>query len=138
MKNNPVNETESIDVKKRIKELEAELAKKKSEIEFFKDKINTNQEIILDVIDEKKLLKKQIEKYERKELDVKLNNYMDLQRKHHKVEHRLFVTKNLLDEAHEKMEFQAKVIEDLEKRGLTDVILRKYPDSYQEYKKSDD
>lgn len=138
MKDNPVKETESIDVKKRIKELEAELAKKESEIEFFKDKINTNQEIILDVIDEKKLLKNEIEKYERKELDMKLNNYMDLQRKHHKVEHRLFVTKNLLDEAHEKMEFQAKVIEDLEKRGLTDIILRRYPHSHQEYKKSDD
>ncbi len=138
MKDNPVKETESIDVKKRIKELEAELAKKESEIEFFKDKINTNQEIILDVIDEKKLLKNEIEKYERKELDMKLNNYMDLQRKHHKVEHRLFVTKNLLDEAHEKMEFQAKVIEDLEKRGLTDIILRRYPHSHQKYKKSDD
>lgn len=138
MKDNPVQETESIDIEKRTKELEAELAKKESEIEFFKDKINTNQEIILDVIDEKKLLKKQIEGYERKELDVKLNNYMDLQRKHHKVEHRLFVTKNLLDEAHEKIKFQAKVIEDLEDRGLTDFILRRHPDSYQEYKKVDD
>jgi len=138
MKDNPVQGTESIDIEKRTKELEAELAKKESEIEFFKDKINTNQEIIMDVIDEKKLLKKQIEWYERKELDVKLNNYMDLQRKHHKVEHRLFVTKNLLDEAHEKIKFQAKVIEDLEDRGLTDFILRRHPDSYQEYKKVDD
>ena len=138
MKDNPVQETTSTDDKKRIKELEAKLAKNESEIEFFKDKINTNQEIILDVIEEKKLLKKQIEEFERKELDVKLNNYMELQRKHHKVEHRLFVTKNLLDEAHEKLEFQAKVITDLEDRGLTDFLLGRHPVSYQEYKKSDD
>jgi len=138
MKDNPVQEIKSVDIEKRTKELEAELAKKESEIEFLKDKINTNQEIIMDVIDEKKLLKKQIEEYERKELDVRLNNYMELQRKHHKVEHRLFVTKNLLDEAHEKLEFQAKVIGDLEDRGLTDFILGRHPDSYGEYKKSDD
>ena len=63
MKDNPVQETTSTDDKKRIKELEAKLAKNESEIEFFKDKINTNQEIILDVIEEKKLLKKQIEEF---------------------------------------------------------------------------
>lgn len=138
MKDNPVKETESIEANRRIKELEAALAKKESEIDFLKDKINTNQDIILDVIDEKKLLKKQIEEYESKELDMKLNNYMELQRKHHKVEHRLFVTKNLLDEAHKKLEFHAKVIEDLENRGFTDFILGRHPDSYRDYKKGAD
>ena len=135
MKDNPVQETTSTDDKKRIKELEAKLAKKESEIEFFKDKINTNQEIILDVIEEKKLLKKQIEEFERKELDVKLNNYLELQRKHHKVEHRLFVTKNLLDEAQAELEFRAKIIEELENQGIMDLVLGKYPDNYLEYKK---
>ncbi|EKF86438.1 hypothetical protein [Methanobacterium formicicum] len=123
--------------KVRIKELEMELAKKESEIVFFKEKVTNNQEIILDVIEEKKLLKKQIKDFELKELDLKLNNYMELQRKHHKTEHRLFVTKNHLDEANEELEFRAKVIEDLETRGLRDHALGRFPDSYQEYKKRD-
>lgn len=123
--------------KARIKELEMELAKKESEIIFFKDKIANNQEIILDVIEEKKLLKKQIKDFELKELDLKLNNYMELQRKHHKTEHRLFVTKNHLDDANKELEFRAKVIEDLETRGLRDHALGRFPGSYQKYKKRD-
>lgn len=121
--------------KSRIKDLEKELSKRESDIAFLKDKVANDQEIILDVIGEKKLLKKIIHDYELKELDVKLNNYQELQRKHHKAEHRLFVTKNLLDEAHETLKFQAKVIDDLEKRGLAEFILRRYPDSLHEYKK---
>jgi chromosome segregation ATPase len=125
------------DDKLRIKELEKELSQKESEIMFFKEKMTNNQEIILDVIEEKKQLKKQINDFELKELDLKLNNYMELQRKHHKIEHRLFVTKNHLDEANKELEFRAKIIEDLENRGVSDYILGKFPDSYQEYKKRD-
>nr|WP_319374802.1 hypothetical protein [uncultured Methanobacterium sp.] len=123
--------------KVRIKELEMELAKKESEIVFLKEKVTNNQEIILDVIEEKKLLKKQIKYFELKELDLKLNNYMDLQRKHHKTEHRLFITKEHLDDANEELELRAKVITDLERRGLRDHALGRFPDSYQEYKKRD-
>lgn len=121
--------------KSRIKELEKELSKRESEIAFLKDKIVNDQEIIIDVIEEKKQLKKTIQDYEMKELDMKLNNYLELQRKHHKTEHRLFVTKNLLDDAQEELEFRAKVIEDLENKGLSDFILKRYPDSFLEYKK---
>ncbi|EKQ54127.1 MAG: hypothetical protein B655_0928 [Methanobacterium sp. Maddingley MBC34] len=125
------------DDKLRIKKLEKKLSQKESEIMFFKEKMTNNQEIILDVIEEKKQLKNQIKDFELKELDLKLNNYMELQRKHHKVEHRLFVTKNHLDEANKELEFRAKVIEDLENRGISDYILGRFPDSYQEYKKRD-
>nr|WP_054858587.1 hypothetical protein [Methanobacterium formicicum] len=83
----------------------------------------------------KSCLKKQIEEFERKELDVKLNNYLELQRKHHKVEHRLFVTKNLLDEAQAELEFRAKIIEELENQGIMDLVLGRYPENYLEYKK---
>jgi len=137
MKDNSIEGTTSTDDKKRIKELEAELVKKEAEIEILKDKIDTNQKIILDVIEEKKLLKKQVEEFERKELDLRLNNFMELQQKHNKVEHRLFVTKNLLDEANAELEFRAKVIEELENRGIRDLMMGRYPDTYLEYKKRD-
>jgi len=125
------------DDKIRIRELEKDLSQKESEIIFFKEKITNDQEIILDVIEEKKLLKKQIKDFQLKELDLKLNNYMELQRNHHKVEHRLFVTKNHLEDAHEELEFREKIIAELENRGLRDYILGRFPNSYQEYKKRD-
>ena len=60
---------------------------------------------------------------------------MELQQKHNKVEHRLFVTKNLLDEANAELEFRAKVIEELENRGIRDLMMGRYPDTYLEYKR---
>lgn len=137
LNDDPKREKISSNDKVRIKELEMELAKKESEIVFLKEKMTNNQEIILDVIEEKKLLKKQIKDFELKELDLKLNNYMELQRKHHKTEHRLFITKGHLDDANEELEFRAKIIADLERRGLRDHALGRFPDSYQEYKKRD-
>lgn len=120
----------------RIKELEKQLFKKESEIEFLKEKLTNNQEILLDVINDKKHLKKQIQDFELKEIDARLNNFRKLQRKQHKIEHRLFVTKEILDEARQKLDERAKVIKDLENRGLADYILANYPESYVQYQKN--
>jgi chromosome segregation ATPase len=127
----------SADDKSRIKKLEKEVGKKESEIEFLKEKLTNNQEILLDVIEDKKILKKQIEDFQLKEIDEKLNNFRELQHKHHKTEHRLFVTKNQLEDARQELDIRAKVIEDLEKRGLRDYTMGNFPESYQEYKKRD-
>jgi len=123
------------DEKIRIKELEKEISKKEADIDFLKEKLNNNQEIMLDVIEEKKNLKKIIHDFEVKEVDLRLNNFQDLQRKHHKLDHRLFVTKKQLDEARQDLEFREKVIKDLEKRGVTDYILGRFPESLIEYNK---
>lgn len=124
------------DLKSRIKSMELELVKKESEINFLKDKLTNNQEILLDLIEDKKSLKKQVQDYEMKEMDKTLNNFRDLQRKHHKVEHRLFITKNQLDEARELLDVREKVIIDLEKRGLRDYLMANYPESYVQYQKN--
>jgi len=58
-----------------------------------------------------------------------------LQRKQHQIEHRLFVTKNQLDEARNELKIQEKVIKDLEKRGLRDYLMANYPQSYVQYQK---
>lgn len=127
----------SHEMKSRIQELEKELSRKESEIEFFKEKLNNNQEILLDVVEDKKLLKKQIHDFELKEIDEKLNNFRDLQRKQHKIEHRLFITKKNLDEAREELEFRKKIIKDMENRGIIDYIMGNFPDSLIEYNKRD-
>jgi hypothetical protein len=127
----------SHEMKSRVQELEKELSRKESEIEFFKEKLNNNQEILLDVVEDKKLLKIQIQDFELKEIDEKLNNFRDLQRKQHKIEHRLFITKKNLEEARKELEFRKKIIKDMENRGIIDYIMGNYPDSLIEYNKRD-
>lgn len=123
------------DMQSLINKLEEVLAKKESEIEFLKDKLTNNQEILLDIIEEKKLLKQQINDFELKQLDVKLNNFQDLQHKQHKIEHRLFITKKNLEEARDELEFRKEIIEDMEKRGISDYIMGNFPDSLIKYNK---
>jgi chromosome segregation ATPase len=125
----------SSEIESRVKELEKDLARKESEIEFLKEKLNNNQEVLLDIIEDKKLLKKQIEEFELKEIEEKLNNFRKLQHKHHKTEHRLYITKKNLDTARQDLEERRNVIVDLEKRGLRDYVLGNYPESYVKYQK---
>lgn len=134
---NSSDDSDSVkDLKARVKKLEKELSTKESEIDFLKDKITNNQEILLDVIEDKKSLKKMVQDFEMKQIDERLNNIHQLQRKQHKIEHRLFVTKNQLDEARNELEVRKKVIEDLEKRGLRDYLMANYPQSYVQYQKN--
>lgn len=123
------------DLKARVKLLEKELANKESEIDFLKEKLTNNQEILLDLIEDKKSLRKLVQDFEMKQLDERLNNFQQLQTKQHQMEHRLFVTKNLLDEARHELDIRGKVIEDLEKRGLRDYLMANYPQSYVQYQK---
>ncbi|HHY00782.1 MAG TPA: hypothetical protein GX531_05345 [Methanothermobacter sp.] len=124
------------DMKARVKLLEKELANKESEIDFLKEKLTNNQEILLDLIEDKKSLRKLVQDFEMKQLDERLNNFQQLQTKQHQMEHRLFVTKNLLDEARHELDIRGKVIEDLEKRGLRDYLMANYPQSYVQYQKN--
>lgn len=124
------------DLKARVKLLEKELANKESEIDFLKEKLTNNQEILLDLIEDKKSLRKLVQDFEMKQLDERLNNFQQLQTKQHQMEHRLFVTKNLLDEARHELDIRGKVIEDLEKRGLRDYLMANYPQSYVQYQKN--
>lgn len=133
--NSKSSDISSSQMSSRIKELEKEVGKNESEIEFLKEKLTNNQEVLLDVIEDKKLLKKQIEDFELKELEDRLNNFRDLQRKQHKTEHRLFVTQKNLEDAREELEFRKKIIKDMENRGILDYILGNYPNSLVKYNK---
>ncbi|MCE5214278.1 MAG: hypothetical protein LLF83_06115 [Methanobacterium sp.] len=126
----------------RIHELEEELIKKESSINSIREKLNNNQEILQDLIQEKNLLKDQIQDFEIKQTNTKLQEYEKLQQNHHKLKHRLEVTKNHLDKANDKIKVLKernkdleRIISDLHSRGLKDYLLRRYPDSYQEYEK---
>ena len=87
---------------------------------------------------------KRIRDLELMELSLKLDDFEKLKMEHRKLEHRTQITKKQLDEARnkiesqkiyvaeakERVEFMEKVINDLEKRGFTDILRNRYPGNF--------
>ncbi len=116
-------------------ELEKKLAKKENEILLIEKKLEYTEERIHHIIKDKKILEKRINELEFKELSIQLGNYEKLKMDHSKLEHRTEVTKKQLDNARKHIKFMENVIEDLKNRGITDLLRRKFPESYFEYLK---
>ncbi len=120
------SETDNYD--ERIKMLEAELSKRDKELESFKEILSTSQEILRDAMDDKKIIQKRLDELEHMKVEFNVRRYHKLQNDHDKLQHRYQITKELLEEAR-------VVINDLEKRGLVDYILNRYPESFLEFNK---
>jgi DNA repair exonuclease SbcCD ATPase subunit len=118
-----------------VEELEKELNLKENEIKGLREKLTRTQEQLQDTMNEKKSLEKRMSELELKEIDLKLNNSENLRQEHNKLEHRVQVTKKQLDDANDELKFQNKVIEDMENRGIVDIILGRLPESFERYRK---
>jgi hypothetical protein len=132
-----------------IEDLEVKLRKKQLEISELQEKLQDREELVLDMINGKKILDKRIRDLELMELSLKLDEFEKLKIEHRKLEHRTQITKKQLDaarnkiesqkkyvaEAKERVEFMEKVIKDLEKRGFTDLIRNRYPETFIKYQK---
>ena len=132
-----------------VEELEYDLVNKNKEIIELQKRLEDAQERIHDVIILKGSLEKQVNDMKLKELSLKFVKCNELKNDFKKLEHRMQITKEQLDEARNLIEsqkesvinaenrvkFMEKVIEDLENRGLTDYLRRKFPETFIEYKK---
>ena len=118
-----------------IKKLNKEIAEKNNEISQLKNKLTDSNERIHDIILEKGSLKKQINNFELKELDIQFGKFEELKNDYNKLEHRLKITKEQLDKTRLQIIFYTKVIEDLENRGFIDYLRNKFPESFINYKK---
>ena len=67
-------------------------------------------------------------------IDLELLNTKKIQNENDKIQHRIHVTKKLLDEAREDLKFNAEVIKELEEQKLLDKIRGKLPDTLIVYK----
>lgn len=128
-----------------IEELEKELADSEKKIIKLENKLADAQERIHDVINDKKTLQKKINEFELKDINLEFGKFEDLKREHSKLQHRMQVTKNHLDDAREQIIKQEKrvkllesVIVSLENRSLMDRISRRYPEEYLNYKKNNE
>ena len=118
-----------------IEKLNKEIVDKNKEIIQLQNKLLDSNEKIHDIIIEKSSLKKMINEFELKELDIRFGKFEELRNDYNKLEHRLNVTKEQLDEIRIQIKFHKKVIQDLENRGFIDYIRKRYPESFIDYKK---
>ncbi len=118
-----------------IEKLNKEIADKNNEIIQLQNKLLDSNEKIHDIIVEKGSLKKIINEFELKELDIRFGKFEELKNDYNKLEHRLSITKEQLDEIRIQIKFHKKVIDDLENRGFMDYIRKRYPESFIDYKK---
>jgi len=121
-----------------IEKLNKEIAEKNNELVQLQNKLSDSHERIHDIILEKDSLKKQINNFELKEIDIQFGKFKELKNDYNKLEHRLNVTKEQLDEARHQIIFHRKVIEDLENRGFMDYLRNRYPESFVDYKEKID
>ena len=125
-----------------VEKLENEMKRKNNEIIEIQKKFEDAQERIHEVIIQKSSFEKRVNELELKELNLQFVKYDELKNKFSKLEHRMQITKKQLDDARNHIELQKqriklmeKVIENLENRGLKDYLLRKFPETFIEYKK---
>jgi hypothetical protein len=132
-----------------LEEMENELAERDHMIVQLENKLLDSQERIHEVIVEKGSFEKQVKEFELKGLSLKFSNFEQLKNDHDKLEHRLVITKNQLDDARlqiksqkeyvdnakEQVEFMEIVIVDLANRGLMDLLRNRFPESFVSYSK---
>jgi hypothetical protein len=118
-----------------IEGLELKLKEKEFEIQELRGKLQDKYEMLQDRIEEKKVLEKVLEQFELNDATLKMGKLDEVTLENHKLEHRVQVTKKQLDEARDDLKFQQRVIEDLENRGFLDFLLKRFPESFREYKK---
>ena len=128
------SDTEIQDDKLLIEKLNRELEEKNNENKLLQNKFIDSQDKLHDIIIEKDSLKKQINQYQFMELDLQIGKFEDLKNNYNKLEHRLTITKEQLDEARNQIISHRQVIRDLENRGFMDYLRNRFPDSFVDYK----
>jgi chromosome segregation ATPase len=133
--NTGAQNNKTTDDKLLIEKLDKEIKDQNKTIIQLQNKLLDTEERIHDIILDKASLKKQINKFELKELDIQFGKFEELKNDYNKIEHRLNVTKKQLDDARNNIEFYKKVIDDLENRGFMDYLRNRFPESFVNYKK---
>jgi chromosome segregation ATPase len=124
--------TENLELK--IKELEFELVETKSTLDKTLKELHICQGRLSEIREEKEDLNSRLRELELMKMDLKLLNIRKIEDENNKIQHRIHVTKKLLDEARDDLKFRERVIKDLEEQKVLDKIRGKSPDSLIVYK----
>ncbi len=124
--------TENLELK--IQELESKLEETKSTLNKTLQDLHMCQGRLSEIREEKEDLNNRLRELELMKMDLKLLNIRKIEDENNKIQHRIHVTKKLLDEARDDLKFRADVIKDLEEQKVLDKIRGKSPDSLIVYK----
>ncbi|MCL2157130.1 MAG: hypothetical protein FWH54_03810 [Methanobrevibacter sp.] len=117
-----------------IESLTEELKKSNETLKILKLEQQQCEKKISHFIDEKNELLDKIHQYELMKLDLKLKKYTDMEEKLQKGEHRISISKKLLDESRDEIKLLKNIINDYENIKFLDFIRNKKPDSVGVYK----
>ena len=109
-KNNNKNDNTAQNDKLLIKKLNKEIAEKNNEIIQLQNKLSDSNDKIHDIIIDKGSLTKKINNFELKQLEIQFGKFEELKNDHNKLEHRLNVTKEHLEDARCQIIFHKRVI----------------------------
>ena len=129
-----MNEEHLEDAQKRIEMLENELNRKDEEMEQLKKDLYQAQGRLQEIREEKEELTQQVSKFELMQMDLELMKAREVYEENNRLQHRIHVTKKLLDEARVELEFREKVINELENLKMMDRLRNKPPASLIIYK----
>ncbi|MDP1553438.1 MAG: hypothetical protein Q8M06_10540 [Methanobacteriaceae archaeon] len=129
-----MNEEHLEDAQKRIEMLKNELNRKDQEMEQLKKDLYLAQGRLQEIREEKEQLTQQVSKFELMQMDLELIKARDVYEENNRLQHRIHVTKKLLDEARVELEFREKVINELENLKMMDRLRNKPPASLIIYK----
>ncbi len=133
-KNSEDKSRKTDDLELKVKKLESELSKNKSILEETLKDLHMCQGRLQEIREEKIVLNESLKELELMKLDLKLLNTQKVRDENNRIQHRIHITKKLLDEARDELKFQKKVIKDLEKLKVLDRIREKWPESLIVYK----
>jgi chromosome segregation ATPase len=122
------------DAQKRIEMLKNELNRKDQEMEQLKKDLYQAQGRLQEIREEKEELSQQVSKFELMQMDLELMKARKVYEENNRLQHRIHVTKKLLDEARLELEFREKVINELENLKIMDRLRNKPPASLIIYK----
>jgi chromosome segregation ATPase len=129
-----MNEEHLEDAQKRIEMLENKLNRKDEEMEQLKKDLYQAQGRLQEIREEKEELNQQVSKFELMQMDLELMKAREVYEENNRLQHRIHVTKRLLDEARVELEFREKVIDELENLKMMDRLRNKPPASLIIYK----
>lgn len=117
------------DLNEELKYIKKKLTNTKSELKLVEDKLEYCQDRVIDIRNEKNALLKKANYYESCNIDEKLKEYEKLKQDFLKQEHRLKITKNLLDDSREEITLLKEIIEEFKNLSILNFIRKIYPEN---------
>ncbi|RBQ23854.1 hypothetical protein ALNOE001_06450 [Candidatus Methanobinarius endosymbioticus] len=117
------------ELNKELEQTKKELGKTKSELKLLEDKLDYCQNRLIDIRNEKDNLINRINKYESIDIDTKLKEAEHLKNDFLKQNHRLKITKDLLDDSREEVSFLKDIVQDFKNISILDFMRKKYPEN---------